>query len=212
MRLRRGIPALALVAVLTGCTGALTGTGSALPTASPPSSTPSTAAAATGCPRVVYPGARLSFACITGSMHAVYDGAVWPVSERRTVEPATGWLLEEGAGHWGSPDGVALVDVALNVRQQMVDNGSYGPRPRMLTVASRPTRVDGARAYLLRTTFVINRGWARQSGTAVREERLWIVAVEVAANDASLWYVSIPDLVKSLWAKVPATIAAIRVR
>jgi hypothetical protein len=38
-----------------------------------------------------------------------------------------------------------------------------------------------------------------------------MLAIEVAPNDVSLWYVSIPDLVRSLWAKVPAVIASIKV-
>ncbi len=56
---------------------------------------------------------------------------VWPVSERKVVEPATDWVLEEGAGHWGSPEGSSLADIAGNVRQQMVDLGGYGANPRM---------------------------------------------------------------------------------
>jgi hypothetical protein len=207
-RLRRVLAAVAVIGMVAGCTSTATGVGSVSGVAPGSSSAP---APPTGCPRVVYPGAQLSFKCIATSMRARYHGPVWPVSVRKTVEPSSGWLLEEGAGHWGSPDGVPLVDVALNVRQQMVDSDSYGPRPRMLTVASRATRVDGHRGYLLRTTFLLNRAWARQAGTKVEQERLWIIAVQIAPNDVSLWYVSVPDLVRSFWSKVPATIASIRV-
>ena len=208
IRLRRLGPAVALTLLLAGCTDVVDGAGSA--PRGPSTGTPSPAAP-TGCPRVVYPGARLTFTCITTGMRAFYDGQVWPVSERRTVERSTGWLLEEGGGHWGSADGVALVDIALTARQQMIDDGSYGVQPTVRTTVSRPTRVDGATAYLVQTTFGINPQYARRAGTAVRQERLWLLAIETAPNDVSLWYASVPDLVKSLWAKVPAAIASIRV-
>src|SRR5262249_42525747 len=136
------------------------------------------------------------------------DG-VWPVSERRNIERSTGWSYDEGAGHWGSPEGVALVDIALNVRQQMLDAGSYGSQPRVRTVVSRATTVDSAPAYLVQTNLGINPAYASDVGTKVKEERLWIVAIQVAPNDVSVWYVSLPDLVKSLWAKVPHLIASI---
>jgi hypothetical protein len=79
------------------------------------------------------------------------------------------------------------------------------------TGASRAIKVDGRPAYLLRTTFGINPAWARGEGTAVKQERLWLLAIEVAPNDVSLWYASVPDLVASLWPKVPAAIASIKV-
>jgi hypothetical protein len=144
-------------------------------------------------------------------MTAHYNGQVWPVSGARTVEASTSWVLEEGAGHWGSPEGATLSDIAFNVRLQMISVGGYGDHPGIHTVADRPMKVDGAPAHLLQTTFTINRAWARANGTKVRQEKLWIIAIQVAPNDVSLWYTSLPDLVKSLWKKVPATIATIRV-
>ena len=214
-RLRRLVPGVVLVVLLAGCTDVVGGTGSVLGGGARPraggSSSTAPAAPPTGCPRVVYPAAQLSFNCITTGMRAFYQDQVWPVSERRTVEASTGWLVDEGGGHWGSPDGVALVDIALNVRQQMLDNDSYGTAPKVRTIVSRPTKVDGAAAYLVQTTFGINPRFAHQAGTKVKQERLWILAIEVAPNDVSLWYVSVPDLVKSLWAKVPSVIASIKV-
>ena len=214
---RRRLPAVLLVALLAlpaGCSDVVGGTGSlnAAPQPGGPASQSTGAPAPpTGCPRVVYPGAQLSFDCITSGMRLFRNGAVWPVSVRRTVEPSTGWLLEEGGGHWGSADGVALVDIALNVRQQMLDIQSYGAAPDVRTTVSHPTHVDGKPAYLVQTTFNLNPAWARQAGTKVRQERLWMLAIEVAPNDVSLWYVSRPDLARSLWAKVPAVIASIKV-
>lgn len=224
-RLRRVAPAVLLVTALAGCTGVVSGAGrvpAPAPSAPTPSSGSSSAPAApggstsppappTGCPHVVYSGAHLEFDCIASGMRAFHSGLVWPFSVRTTVEPATGWLLEEGAGHWGSADGMALVDIALNVRQQMLDAESYGVAPTVRTMISRPTHVDGRPAYLLQTTFGINPLWAKRQGTKVKQERLWMLAIEVAPNDVSLWYVSVPDLVSSLWAKVSAAIASIKV-
>ena len=213
--LRRLGPAITVAAVLlAGCSDVVNGTGAALGAgprgAGGPSST-APAAPPTGCPQVDYPAAHLRFECITSGMRAFYQGQVWPVSERRTVEPSTGWVLEEGGGHWGSPDGVALVDIALNARQQMLDASSYGSQPAVRTVVSKATKVDGAPAYLVQTNFGINPAYARAAGTAVKQERLWIIAIQVAPNDVSLWYISVPDLVKSLWPKVPSVIASIKV-
>lgn len=212
-RLRRLLPGLALAVVLAGCSDVVAGSGSVLGAgpAAGGGSGPPPVARATGCPHVVYPAAKLTFTCVSSGMRAFYDDSVWPVSERKTVERSTRWSYDEGAGHWGSPDGVALVDIALNVRQQMLDAGSYGGQPKVRTVVSRPTKVDGAPAYLLQTDFTINPAYARQVGTKVQQERMWMVAIDVAPDDVSLWYVSLPDLVKSLWAKVPRLIASIKV-
>jgi hypothetical protein len=210
---RRLVAALALTVLLAGCTGAVQGTGSVVgagPVVGGGATQPP-AAAPSGCPHVDYPAAQLRFTCLTAGMRAFYQGDVWPVSERKVVEPSTGWVLEEGGGHWGSPDGVELVDIALNVRQQMLDVGSYGTQPTVRTVVSKPTTVDGAPAYLVQTNFGINPGYAREVGTKVKQERLWILAIRVASNDVSLWYVSVPDLVKSLWPRVPKAIASIKV-
>jgi hypothetical protein len=206
-RCRRLLTAVLLAASLAGCTEVTDGVGGAA------RSTPAPGGVAppTECPHVDYPAARLRFDCITTGLSAVRNGPVWPFSESRVVEPSTGWFLEQGAGHWGSPEGVALVDIALDVRQQMIDAESYGVAPTVRTDASRAAEVDGRPAYVLRTTFVINPEWARGEGTAVEQERLWVLAIEVAPNDVSLWYVSLPDIVRALWSKVPAAMASIKV-
>jgi hypothetical protein len=214
MALRRLAAGIALAALLAGCTDVVSGSGRRVGTAAPTSPTPpgsSSVPAPTTCPHVVYAGAKLSFDCITDGLKAFYDGDVWPVSERKTVEQSTGWLVEQGAGHWGSPDGKSLEEIALDVRQRMIDSESYGSNPKVITVADRATTVDGAKARLLQTTFTLNRAFARSEDTKVKQEKLWIVAIEVAPGDVSLWYASVPDLVKSLWPKVPSAIAAIQV-
>jgi hypothetical protein len=206
-RCRRLLTAVLLAASLAGCSEITDGVGAAGRNAP----TSGGVAPPTECPHVDYPGAQLQFDCITTGMSAFRDGPVWPFSESRIVEPSTGWFLEQGAGHWGSPDGVALVDIALDVRQQMLDANSYGVAPTVRTDASQATEVDGRPAYLLRTTFVINPEWAKSEGTAIEQERLWLLAIEVAPNDVSCWYVSLPDVVRALWPRVPAAMASIKV-
>lgn len=172
----------------------------------------SAAEAATPCPNVSYPYAHLAFACITTGMTQQLDGDVWPLSEIKPVDAAgSGWVLDEGAGHWGATEGHSLSAIAENVRQQMVDNDNYGDNPTVHTDASKDTTVDGAPAHLLQTTFTIDPAWAKANKVTVKQEKLWIIAIEVGSDDVSLWYVSVPDLVSTLWAKVPTTIASIKI-
>jgi hypothetical protein len=234
------VATVALAALLAGCADVVNGTGATAGSAGPTSpssgfpsapSSPSpssgasglspgsstvptpgpTASAPTPCPHVRFPAAKLSFDCITTGLTADFKGQVWPLSEVRTVEPKTGWVLEEGAGHWGAEGNQSLASIAQSVRQRMVDDGDYGTSPTASTVANRNTTVDGAAARLLQSTMTINPTWARQRGTKVEQEKLWIVAIRVGADDVSLWYTSLPDLAKSLWANVPAVIATIKV-
>jgi hypothetical protein len=214
MRIRLAIAVVAVAAALAGCTSVLSGTGQLARGLAPgqPATPP------TGCPNVVYPEAKLSFRCITTGLTASYTpnfpGQVWPLREFRVVERSTNWVLEEGAGHWGSTEGSSLEKIAVYIRQRMIGSGpdgGYGLDPGVDTVASRPIRVDGRQAYLLQTTFTINPQWAASAGTKVKQEKLWIVAIKVGADDVSLWYASVPDLTRALWPKVPGVIAAIKV-
>jgi hypothetical protein len=165
----------------------------------------------TPCPQVRYPTAKLSFTCITTGMTAQSNGDPWPLSEYRTVEESTGWVLEEGAGHWGAPEGASLTAIAGYVREQMLQADDYGTSPKVTTDANRDTKVGGADAHLLQSTITLNTTWAKQRQTRVRQEKLWIVALVVGDEDVSLWYTSIPDLAKTLWPKVPGIIDTIRV-
>ncbi len=125
------------------------------------------------------------------------NGPVWPLRESKTVEAKTQWVVEEGAGHWGPPGADTLADIAKGVRQQMVDGGGYGDKPTVTTLADENTTVDGADAHLLHTRFTLDPTWAKSRGTAVKQEQLWILAIKVGPNDVSLWYTSVPDLVRS---------------
>lgn len=162
------------------------------------------------CPHISYPRARLRFDCITTGMTAA-DSPIWPLSLDRSVEPSTGWVLEEGAGHWGAPQGHSLAQITAQMRQAMVDDGGYGDSPKVTTVADKDTTVGGAKAHLLQSTMTINPAWAAKQKTKVKQEHLWVVAVQVGANDVSLWYTSIPDLASNLWPKVPTVINTIHV-
>jgi hypothetical protein len=237
MSVRLAVLAVAAAGLLAGCAdvvdgqGALGGpsgsssrpdfpsqssrsSGSTSPTPSRPSasgSPTSTAAPATPCPHVSFAAAKLSFDCFDGSFEEVLNGPIWPLREAKPVEPATDWVAEEGAGHWGPPGTRTLGEITENVRQQMVDGNGYGDTPTITTMVDTDTTVDGADAHLLHTRFTLDPSWAKKRGTAVKQEQLWIVAIKVGTDDVSLWYTSLPDLVSALWAKVPSIINSIKV-
>jgi hypothetical protein len=233
VKIRLAVMGIAVAGLLAGCSNVVDGRGSATvagpsapgfpapsspagsatpgaPTASTPGAPASPVAPPTSCPQVSYPAAHLSFTCITSGMTQQLDGAIWPLAETKTVEASTGWVLEEGGGHWGAQAGQSLASIAEQVRHEMVEDDDYGTNPTVTTAASKATTVGREPAYLLQTTMTLNPTWAKTAKTAVKQEKLWIIAVQVGANDVSLWYTSVPDLVRSLWAKVPAIIATIK--
>ncbi len=206
----RGRIALAVagcaLAALAGCTSVVSGHGSSAQLVPG-----GTQRGAFGCPHVVFPAAKLSFNCISTGMTTQLGGTVWPLAEVQVVEPATNWVLEEGAGHWGAPAGQSLAAIAKTVRSRMIADDGYGAAPKVTTVLDKDTKLAGVRAHILQTTFTINPTWAISNGTTVKQEKLWIIAFQVGADDVSLWYTSVPDIVRSLWAQVPSIIATIKV-
>jgi hypothetical protein len=171
----------------------------------------STVAPPTGCPSVVYPAAKLSFSCFASDLTQTSADPVWPLAYYKVVEASTEWSVEEGSGHWGSPGSDSLADIIGNVRSQMVNQNAYGTSPKVTTVSDKAATVDGHTAQIVQTTMTLNAAWAAKDKTKVKQEHLWIVAVDVAPNDVSLWFVTIPDLDKAEWSKVPSLIASIKV-
>lgn len=174
-----------------------------------PSDSGSTAGNRFTCPSIVYPYAKLAFTCITTGLITRTGDDIWPLKEYRPVDSSR-WQMETGAGHWGKLGSSDLADIATTVRTRMLDD-SYGTNPKATTDKSAATTVDGKPAHLLATTVTIDPTYAKTQGTKVKHERLWILAIEVAPDEASLWYASLPDLVSNLWADVPDAIASIRV-
>ncbi|PZS16869.1 MAG: hypothetical protein DLM57_09510 [Pseudonocardiales bacterium] len=176
----------------------------------PPTSSSAPPAGAFTCPTITYPGAHLRFDCITAGLALSTHNAIWPVTLNKSVE-ASGWVLEEGAGNWGPPGSQSAADIALEVRDKMVAGTSYGPSPTLKIDLNADATVGGVPAHILQTTITINPMWAKQRGTKVSVEKLWIVVVKVSPTDDALWYTSIPNLASQLWANVPAVIKTIRV-
>lgn len=212
----RVLAAAALLAVsVSACATTVDGTGQRVtpaPSTNPLPTGPAEPAVPEGrfsCPRVAYPDAHLSFNCVVGGLAVSAKNPVWPVSLRKTVESETGWVVEEGAGNWGDPGSDSPSAIAKLVRTHMVDAGQYGESPTLKTAQDAKTTIGGVRAHVLQTTITLNPAWAKQRGTAVKTERLWIVVLAVSAHDTALWYVSIPNLASRLWARVPATIRSI---
>ena len=240
-RLTRRLAALAAVASLSaGCSGSgggssfdrLSSAASSSPAA--PSSTPeqhfppedstsasSSSPAPTGsvgssttptysCPQVDYQLARLRFDCIDPGLGFTTHQPIWPLIGSRQVEPSTRWVLEEGADDYGDLGSKTLADIPRGARSRMLNIGAYGTTPKVTTVADRPTTVDGQPAHLLQSTITLNPSFRALRKTKVKQEKLWIIAIQ-NGNDVVLWYTSLPDLVSNLWAKVPATIASIKI-
>jgi hypothetical protein len=240
-RRRAGLgAALAAAVLVAGCSSVIDGTGSAggapptgapsasgthdFPANSASASAPANASSPAGsgaagssaaapasgqCPTVTDAAARLTFTCITDGM-ARNDGVLWTLQLVKTVD-SSGWALEEGLAHPGSPAGKSLAEVAAAYRDRMVKGDAYLPNPKIATIANKDTTVDGAPAHLLQTMFTLNTAQAAKDGTKVRQEQMWILAIQVGTDDVTVWHVSVPDLTKSLWPKVPGVINAIKV-
>ena len=92
----------------------------------------------------------------------------------------------------------------------MVNLGEYGLKPTVKTVTDKAATVAGQPGHVLQTTITLNPTYRTSIKTKVKQEKLWIIAIQ-NGNDVVLWYTSIPDLAAKLWSKVPATIASIKI-
>lgn len=240
-RLARRIAALAAVAALAALAAGCSGSGSAFDLVSsaassssatpapsstaeqhfPPegstsaSSSPASSASQSttptySCPQVDYQLAHLRFDCIDPGLGFSTDQPIWPLIGSKPVEPSTRWVLEEGADDYGDLGSKTLADIPRGARSRMLDIGAYGTSPKVTTVADRPTTVDGQPAHMLQSTMTLSPSFRALRKTKVKQEKLWIIAIQ-NGNDIVLWYTSLPDLVSNLWAKVPATIASIKI-
>jgi hypothetical protein len=93
----------------------------------------------------------------------------------------------------------------------MIDETDYLTSPKVTTDSAKDVQINGAKAHVLQTTITLDPAAAAARKTKVKQEKLWIVAVQVGADDVSLWHVSIPDLARTYWASVPKVIDTIRV-
>jgi hypothetical protein len=184
---------------------------SALPTLSPP---PSTQQADYKCPDIVMPATHLSFVCVAQNMKKNTKAKPWPIVWQEVVAhyPNGGkWTLDTGAGHWGSQGSDSLRAIATAMRDRMVSLGEYGNPAPTLQTTGQHIQITGHPAYQLQTTFTINPQFRQQYGVPIKHEKSWILAIEVAPNDVSLWYVSVPDAVSYYWPLIDTLIGTISV-
>jgi hypothetical protein len=194
-------------------------TGAPLPSGSEPAPTPTGSGTSTSgppptttCPHISYPYAHLAFDCAAAGLEiGTTPDPVWPVNLSKAVEAT--WAMSEGAGHWGAAEGQSLEAIATNVRTQMLteDPPAYGTSPTVQTTSSSAATVAGVGAWVLQTTFTLNPAFRKGRSLKVNVEKSWIVAMKVGDDDISLWYVTIPDDVSTLWAQVPALMDTIKV-
>lgn len=161
------------------------------------------------CPTIHYLFARLTFRCVVRSMKRVHGDPVWPLSLGHAVEPH--WNVSMGAGHYGAENGSSLRKITASIRDAMISQNEYGPNAKAHTISARPRRIAHHRGFLLESVLRISAATRKQQHVKVHVERQWIVAVQIGRHDYSMWFVSIPDISKRLWHKVPALIASIRV-
>lgn len=211
---------LAVCGLLCGCTAAVGGAGHVgLPASVPtlpggpnlPSlpNLPPQRAPTVACPRVSDPQAGLTYRCVTSGIVQSSD-LLWTVNLGKQTEP--GWLLGEGSTSAPLSGAVPLEQVTNLVRREMVQLNYWGPDPGVRTLSSAATKVSGADAWVLASSFSINAKFRGQRHLKVRTERTWIVAIRASSTVVALWYVTLPDEVHELWRTVPALIRSIRLR
>jgi hypothetical protein len=170
------------------------------------------------CPHVVDGRAHLSYPCLGPGMtrnRAKGFGCqnLWPALVVKQVDTASdlAWYVDEGSSSYlqHTPDIAGTARSA--VRSMLAYTGCYGPTPGMKREKDVDLTVDGRPAHLVQTLFTVSASYRAMHNLAVRQERLWIVAVEVLPGYVALWLASVPDVERDLWPRVPAVIKAIRV-
>jgi hypothetical protein len=205
---------LAGCGLLCGCTAAVSGAGQVgLPASAPtlPNQPnvpvdPNQPAPTVDCPRVSDPQAGLTYRCVTAGIAQSSD-LLWTLNLGKQVEP--GWLLGEGSTSAPLAAAVPLERATELVRREMVQLNYWGPEPGVRTLSSAATKVSGADAWVLASSFTINAKFRSQQHLKVRTERTWIVAIRASDTQVALWYVTLPDDVQHLWHTVPALIRSI---
>jgi len=232
MRSARGAAALVVAALLlAGCTRTVAGhggppgqpgssdppgtsaapSGSGTPSSSAPPSGPSSSAPPPGahlaCPNVIDKTAHLAYDCITHTMAKDSD-TIWPLKFTKQVD--LDWTMDEGSSH---------VDVTGNGNVTVLANGfasamgaqEYGPNAGVKKISEADITVAGRKAHLVESLLTLDPDFRAQRHLKVKQERLWVVVVHIGADQFSAWYVSIPDVRKALWPRVPELIKRIKV-
>ena len=133
--------------------------------------------------------------------------SMWPVRFEKTVDVQ--WTMDEGSGPVDAP-GSDVTSVAKVLSTTMA-RSNYGPSPRATVQRDVDVSVSGKKAHVVETLMTIDPAYRKGRGLKVASERLWIVAVQVASDQITAWYVSVPDVQKALWPKVPDLIEQLKV-
>jgi hypothetical protein len=176
-----------------------------IPSTVPAPSSSSSAPAPIACPNVTYPAGRIAFACITAGL-TIGPDELWPLALSRATEP--GWAVAEGAGKIADLGDKTLAQIATARRDTMVAT-EYGEDPSSKTVSGKTQTVAGVPAYVLETEITINPTYRAENDLQVKVERQWIVAINAGNGTVATWFVTIPDDLRELWARVPAVITSI---
>jgi hypothetical protein len=165
-------------------------------------------AANLACPKVVDPATHLSYDCIVGGM-AKGQSEVWETKFEKDVD--VDWTMDEGSTPAPARIGTNVGAAANALTTAMLAAQNYGPSPGVKKEKDVATTVNGKPAHLVQTLMTVNAGYRKQRHLKVAQERLYVVAIRVSSKAVSAWYVSVPDVQKALWARVPSLISSIKV-
>lgn len=160
------------------------------------------------CPHVVDAASRLAYDCVTSGMSRE-GGSMWPVKFQKEVDVQ--WTMDEGSGLIPASSGQALAGLA-NARARAMIAGFYGdPAPTSKKEKDVDLRVGAAKGHLVQTLITLNPGFRSGRHLKVKQERLWIVVVQVSSSQVSGWYISVPDVRRKIWPSVPNLIKTLEV-
>jgi hypothetical protein len=186
----------------SGSSGPSASSGPSGSTSAPPPS------ANLACPKVVDPATHLSYDCIVGGM-TKGQSQVWETKFEKDVD--VDWTMDEGSTPAPASVGTNVGAAANVLTTAMLAAQNYGPSPGVKKEKDVATTVNGKPAHLVQTLMTINASYRKQRHLKVAQERLYVAAIRVSSNAVSAWYVSVPDVQKALWARVPSLISSIKV-
>ena len=161
------------------------------------------------CPRVVDVAAHLAYDCVNGAM-TPGTSEMWAFKVQRSVD--VHWTMDEGSGDLTKSAAGKTPAAAAKAMVSRMVGGLYGaPVPKTKTVQDVDVTVDKAPGHLIQTLITLNPGYVKAQHLRVRQERLWVLVVPVAADELSGWYASIPDVAKTSWPKVPSIMKGLRI-
>jgi hypothetical protein len=167
--------------------------------------------------RVVDPAAGMSYDVLSGAWRAFdlppFVGMAGTAGYYRIVQQST----PSGGQYWATvtsglvvPGMVKRGDLGATAASLVTAlDEAYYPKHTRSQVVRHKTTVDGHAAYLYRYLARFDR--LASTGYAAQSEQVIVVVVDTGRDLPAVFYVSLPDLVRSAWPSVDSLIRSIRV-